>query len=667
MPWLSLLSVVGCGGSVPEPATPVAHQSKALETKEVRRFVPGRVIVKFIADANSGKRVSSVALSGFVAQSLRPLSTGAELWSLTSDGSLPQATSIAEEEARTLSAIESLRKRSDVEYAHEDLYLDYSSTPNDPLYPLQWSYPAIDLSQAWDYVTGNVTVALLDTGRLNHPDLVGRWTTGRDFGVTPADSDPTDDGTWHHGMHVAGIVGANTNNSVGGAGICQGCLLMPVKVSIDDHPVMSNVDEAIIWASQNGARVINMSFGTGTQNAPCSTYPDMQAAVNFALAHNTVLVAAAGNDNFDTSKVTPASCTGVIAVAASTRTNVRASWSNRGARVDLTAPGGGPGFYGNGINCLNDGTEYSGTDGVVSSWAIVKNGTTLLPGDYCYRYLSGTSMAAPHVAGVAALLLSQNPAWTPAQVTARLKATATPIPGCTTDCGTGLLNALRAVAPPLSIPSFACTSSQGTFSCSGSAAGGMGNYVYGFAGVANATVTAVSANSATGTCTPNTAATVRMTVTDRDGTMANRDASFTCGALVRDAQFGAMMTPVTVYAGRAFTASVTMRNTGTQTWTAADNFKLGAQSPQDNSTWVPSTRVLLAPSDAIATGQQKIFTINATAPMTPGTYAFQWRMVQEFVTWFGDYTPVRNITVIPDPCYCPPGGECPAVVCPEPM
>jgi serine protease len=153
--------------------------------------------------------------------------------------------------------------------------------------------------------------------------------------------------------------------------------------------------------------------------------------------------------------VSPASCRGVIAVAASDASNQLAQYSNRGARIDLTAPGGG-GFgntmYGNAIGCPPDGPDYNGTVGVVSSWAVQKPGRSLLPGDYCYRYLSGTSMASPHVAGVAALLLSQFPTLTPAQVRQRLQAMAHPIAGCGANCGAGLLDAGASVYQPKDNP-----------------------------------------------------------------------------------------------------------------------------------------------------------------------------------------------------------------------
>lgn len=447
-PWLGavVLSLLlsACGEAPPPPASSPLQAAAPLR-EPARRFVPGRVIVKFRDSAKESLRTSPPTVPGFRAQDLQPLSGGARLWSLEPE-QRRQGASVAEEEADLLTALEALRADPRVEYAHEDLYMEYFAVPGDPLYSQQWHYPAIHLPQAWNSVTGAVKVAVLDTGRLAHPDLNGRWTTGYDFGDN--DADPTDDDTYHHGLHVAGIIAANANNGIGGAGICWGCQLMPVKVSNNNAPVLSNVGNALRWAADNGARVINMSFGTTSGTAPCSGYAYMQNAVDHAVQKNVVVVAAAGNDTANTANVTPASCNGVIAVAASGRDGQLAAYSNRGERVDVTAPGGGPTFYGDGIACPTDGTPYSGTDGAVSTWAAYKAGTTLQPGDYCYRYLSGTSMAAPHVAGLAALILTQRPSMTPAQVAARIKSTATPLLSCKT-CGTGLINAAAAIYPPL--------------------------------------------------------------------------------------------------------------------------------------------------------------------------------------------------------------------------
>src|SRR5207302_6251729 len=127
-------------------------------------------------------------------------------------------------------------------------------------------------------------------------------------GTTP-NSDPTSDWWWHHGLHVAGIIAADTNNALGVGGLCWGCSIMPIKIN-DQYGsfYMSNVGLAIDWAANNGARVINMSFGTTDNASPCSKYSYMQTAVNYAISKKVVVVAAAGNSTADVANVSPASC-----------------------------------------------------------------------------------------------------------------------------------------------------------------------------------------------------------------------------------------------------------------------------------------------------------------------------------------------------------------------
>lgn len=136
---------------------------------------------------------------------------------------------------------------------------------------------------------------------------------------------------------------------------------------------------------------------------------------------------------------------------------------------------------------------------------------------------------------------------------------------------------------------------------------------------------------------------------------------------VRNAVMVLQSVPTTVAAGQPFTVSITMKNTGTHAWTAAQNFRLGSQATQDNMTWGVN-RAFLSATDVIHQGQTKTFTFTVTAPYTPGFYAFKWGMLQEMVTWFGTFTPTVKINVVefnPDPCSCPPGTACPDVVCPE--
>lgn len=448
-PWLAALAVplaVGLAGC----AAAESEDSPAETSAALAAPAATRLIVKLREGAPASTRTAARQLGGLRTRHLGELGHGAMLWAVEPlDGS-------AASEAHAQAALASLRALPEVEYAHLDVPMRLFAAANDPYYPLQWHYTAINLPAAWNVVAGNVPIAVIDTGEAAHPDLAGKWLPGYDFGSAAPNADPTDDWSWHHGLHVAGILAAATNNGIGGAGICQGCSLLPVKINDQNgNFYMSNVGQAIGWAVQHGARVINMSFGTVDGHSPCSGLQYMQSAVDDAVAHGVVLVAAAGNSSADVANVSPASCRGVIAVAASDPNNRLAAYSNYGARIDLTAPGGGGsgnGMYGNGIGCAADGSIYSGTVGAVSSWAIEKPGRALSAGDYCYRYLSGTSMASPHVAGVAALVLSQFPTLSPSALLARLKAMAHPVAGCGANCGAGLIDAGASVYQPKDNP-----------------------------------------------------------------------------------------------------------------------------------------------------------------------------------------------------------------------
>jgi subtilisin family serine protease len=437
----AIAALSGCDADDPEETDPTRLFTDV--ARHPPAFAPGEVILKF-SDA-AADRPERVELDGFHARWVEDLAFGAELWEVSLDGA-------DDDEQGTLDGIVALKRRLDLEYAHENLRLQLSATPNDPHYAKQWNFASTRFPAAWDRVKGGVKVAVLDSGRLDHPDMAGRWGEGFDFGN--GDPDPRDTGRWHHGLHVAGILGAKTNSGLGVAGGTWTGPILPVRVAKDDDGVnLSAVGNAISWSIGKNVRVINMSFGSLVgMNKTCADYPYIQNAVTAAVQAGVVVVAAAGNENGDTAKVVPASCTGVIAVAASTPSGTRAPWSNKGSRVDITAPGGttsnqSNSLYGAGIGCPADGTPYAGTDGVLSTWATYKPGAQLTSADYCYRYLSGTSMAAPHVAAAAALILTLNPALSPAQVTARLKAAADPIPGCASGCGAGLLDVAGALPP----------------------------------------------------------------------------------------------------------------------------------------------------------------------------------------------------------------------------
>lgn len=277
---------------------------------------------------------------------------------------------------------------------------------NDPLFGQQWGLQRIQTPAAWDISLGSssVIVAIVDTGvDLKHPDLQGKLVQGRNL-LRP-DSPPLDDGG--HGTHVAGTIGATINNSIGIVGVASGVSIMPVKALRGNGSGKdTNVAAGIRWATDNGARVINMSF-TGTDPSPI-----LSEAVVYATNRNVSLVVAGGNEATAAPSY-PAATKPAIAVAATDIMDRRAYFSSYGDWVDIAAPGAG----------------------ILS---------TYWDGDSTYKSDSGTSMAAPHVSGVIALMLSVRPTLTPLEVQAILKSTADPVgdPGM----GAGRINAARAVA-----------------------------------------------------------------------------------------------------------------------------------------------------------------------------------------------------------------------------
>ncbi|UTW07823.1 S8 family peptidase [Pseudomonas benzenivorans] len=343
-----------------------------------------------------------------------------------------------------------------VEYVEVDALLKPVYTPNDSRYNEQWHYyeatAGINAPTAWDRSTGNgVVVAVLDTGITSHPDLNANVIAGYDLisdtqvanDGNGRDADPSDPGDWTtgqcdepsdsswHGTHVAGTVAAVTNNTEGVAGVAFNAKIMPVRVLGTCGGYTSDIADGIIWASGGSvsgvpttstpAKVINMSLGGG---GSCSM--TTQNAINSAVGRGTTVVVAAGNSNADANNFNPANCNNVITVAATTRSGSRSSFSNYGSVVDLAAPGSGI------LSTLNSGT------------------TT--PASPSYAAYNGTSMAAPHIAGVVALMQAAA-LKTPAQVESNLKSTARALPGtCSGGCGTGLVDARAAVDAQLGSP-----------------------------------------------------------------------------------------------------------------------------------------------------------------------------------------------------------------------
>ncbi len=311
-----------------------------------------------------------------------------------------------------------------------NLLAEAFAVPNDPLYdPYQWHLTRIQCEQAWDITSGQgVTVAVLDTGlKAGGPDGVN-CVSSKGIDIVNGDNDPTDgDG---HGTHVSGTIAQTTDNGTGCAGVANGACIMPVKV-LDDTGSGSFADiaDGIYYAVDNGAKVINMSLGINARYNVTSD-PVMDPALDYAYSHGTTVVCAAGNDGWRKNVSYPAIYPTTIAVGATDYANDRVSYSNYGTGLDIMAPGGDTGADLNG-----DG--YG--DGVLQE--------TYYNGAWGYYFFQGTSMASPHIAGVAALLIANGTATTPAQVKDAMTSTALDLgaSGYDSTYGWGLVQAATAL------------------------------------------------------------------------------------------------------------------------------------------------------------------------------------------------------------------------------
>ena len=301
----------------------------------------------------------------------------------------------------------------------------FETRPNDPRYDEQWAHETIDSPRAWDVTQGDrsIVVAVVDTGLdLSHPDLRDRLTardSWYDFGEN--DDDPSD--TYGHGTHVAGIVGATGNNAEGVAGAGWRTSLMPVKVFPDNQgsTSMYTVAKGVVHAVDHNADIINLSLG-GSDDSDT-----MRDAINYAYDHDVLVVAAAGNDNSD-DPTYPAADEHVLAVAATDQNDKKASFSNYGEWVDLSAPG---------VDILSTMPTYHVT---MNDKGVKQD----------YDELNGTSMASPLVAGVAALVKAIHPDWNPDTIAQHLADTSDDIDRQNTQyagkLGSGRINAGNAVA-----------------------------------------------------------------------------------------------------------------------------------------------------------------------------------------------------------------------------
>jgi subtilisin family serine protease/PKD repeat protein len=455
--------------------------------------VPGEILVKFrdAADANdvvSQGTISSGRKPGLAALLARhELQEGRQLFPRTTYRRLDQVVKMTSarllrEPQRLHEVLAALRARPEVEYAEPNVVLHALWVPNDPYYGSSgawgqafgdlWGLQKIEAPLAWDRSKGSgVVVAVLDTGvDATQPDLAANlWQnpgeTGIDaFGRDERTNGVDDDGNgfvddWQgwdftfpwggynvpedyfgHGTHVAGTIAAVGDNAVGLIGVAPLARIMPVKV-LDSYGsgTLEEISQGILYAADNGARVINASFG-----AEGETPQTLVDAIAYAHdVRGVVFVAAAGNSNWDVGPAWtgffPANIREAIAVAAFDHLDQKASFSNFGPKIDVAAPGGG--------DADASGTIYDAERSILSLKAayagssMTGSGQLVVNGQYLRQ--AGTSMAAPHVAGVAALVLALHPEYSPEQVRQAIRRGADDVgeTGVDTLSGWGRLNA----------------------------------------------------------------------------------------------------------------------------------------------------------------------------------------------------------------------------------
>ena len=417
-------------------------------TGEGSDIVPGEVIVQLRSDMNAqisesiptgpsrgqtftGSRRFGLsdldkALSDLNVTSITRLTPPVPTMTETAEEAVALASTFKvryESEMGVEAAVEMLSKVNGVEYAEPNRFRETYATPNDPSFPMQWGLTKINCPTAWDRTTGSasITVAVIDTGiDLDHPELAGLLVPGSDFvdfapGSIPRvgfhfegdfmgrDSNPQDE--VGHGTHVAGTIACASNNSAGVAGVTWSCRLLPVRVlarivnntnpsDVRGSGSSADIAAGIRFAVDQGARVLNLSLG-GTTDTMVE-----RDAIAYAIARGAVVVAAMGNgflpppDGTNNATSFPAAYPDVVAVGAINQMDQRAPFSQTGPHIDVVAPG----------------------VGVLST--VWDNG---------FATMSGTSMASPHVAGVAALILSCNSGLTGAQVADIIRQTARPL------------------------------------------------------------------------------------------------------------------------------------------------------------------------------------------------------------------------------------------------
>lgn len=342
---------------------------------------------------------------------------------------LPRAniTVVKVQRGRELASVQRYKSRG---YRAGLNYIAHAMTaPNDQFYPILWNFTAVQSEAAWNLSTGSgVTVAVLDTGIATGGIdgincLVAPWDAIND------DASP-DDGDGH-GTHVSGTIAQATGNGIGSAGLAYNACIMPVKVLNDTGTgYFSDIAEGMYYAVDNGAKVINMSLGTDA-GLEIRNDPIMDAALNYAYQNDVTVVCSAGNDGNSQNVSYPAIYPTTIAVGATDFNNNVTVYSNMGEGLDIVAPGG---------YLLDDLNNDGNPDGILQE--------TYINGSWGFYFFDGTSSSSPHVAAVAAMLLSVNPTLSTDLIYLALTTTALDLYGSGYDAtsGYGLLQAYDALA-----------------------------------------------------------------------------------------------------------------------------------------------------------------------------------------------------------------------------